>query len=86
MPWVLIAGERLPDTEQGLVAKAFEKNWSFIASYSAIPTSARISLELQEHREAPGTPGLGSMGGRVPPPLLSPPCLPVPQMPPQGRL
>ncbi|XP_035745860.1 endoglin [Egretta garzetta] len=56
VPWVLIAGERLPDTEQGLVAKAFEKNWSFIASYSAIPTSARISLELQEHHATTRAP------------------------------
>ncbi|NXL28239.1 EGLN protein, partial [Glaucidium brasilianum] len=45
----ILTGEQLPDTEQGLVAKAFEKNYSVIASYSAIPTSTRISLELQEH-------------------------------------
>ncbi|NWI64638.1 EGLN protein, partial [Todus mexicanus] len=55
----LIPGSRLPDTEQGLVATAFEKNYSVIASYSVIPTSARISLEIQEHetaRRAPETP------------------------------
>uniref|UniRef100_A0A8C8AA75 Endoglin n=1 Tax=Otus sunia TaxID=257818 RepID=A0A8C8AA75_9STRI len=53
-----IAGELLPDTEQGLVAKAFEKNYSVIASYTAIPTSTRICLEIQEHevvRSAPAT-------------------------------
>ncbi|XP_010185792.1 PREDICTED: endoglin, partial [Mesitornis unicolor] len=54
-----IPGVLLPDTERGLVAKAFEKNYSTIASYSLIPTSARISLELQEHealRRVPPTP------------------------------
>ncbi|XP_009998957.1 PREDICTED: LOW QUALITY PROTEIN: endoglin, partial [Chaetura pelagica] len=54
----LLPGELLPDTEQGLVAKAFEKNYSVIASYSTIPTSAHISLEIQEHevvRKAPTT-------------------------------
>ncbi|NXV12319.1 EGLN protein, partial [Cepphus grylle] len=54
----LIPGEHLPDTEQGLIAKAFEKNYSVIASYSTIPASARVSLEIQEHeavRRAPVT-------------------------------
>ncbi|XP_051492249.1 endoglin [Apus apus] len=57
----LLPGELLPDTEQGLVAKAFEKNYSVIASYSTIPTSAHISLEIQEHevvRRAPTTSAL----------------------------
>ncbi|NXW38647.1 EGLN protein, partial [Phaetusa simplex] len=45
----LIPGKHLPDTEQGLIAKAFEKNYSVIASYSTIPASARVSLEIQEH-------------------------------------
>ncbi|NWW49386.1 EGLN protein, partial [Pedionomus torquatus] len=45
----LLPGEHLPDTEQGLIAKAFEKNYSVIASYSIIPTSTRVSLEIQEH-------------------------------------
>ncbi|NXV85365.1 EGLN protein, partial [Calonectris borealis] len=56
---LLFPGERLPDTERGLVAKAFEKNYSVIASYSAIPASTRISLEIQEQeavRRAPVTP------------------------------
>ncbi|XP_075295245.1 endoglin isoform X2 [Opisthocomus hoazin] len=56
---LLLPGELLPDTERGLVAKAFEKNYSVIASYSAIPASARVSLELPEHevvRRAPATP------------------------------
>ncbi|XP_074968185.1 endoglin [Phalacrocorax aristotelis] len=56
---LLLPGERLPDTEWGLVAKAFEKNCSVIASYSAIPASTRISLEIQEHeavRRVPVTP------------------------------
>ncbi|NWI25340.1 EGLN protein, partial [Sula dactylatra] len=56
---LLLPGELLPDTEWGLVAKAFEKNYSVIASYSAIPTSTRISLEIQEHeavRRVPVTP------------------------------
>ncbi|NXT33002.1 EGLN protein, partial [Pelecanoides urinatrix] len=55
----LFPGELLPDTEWGLVAKAFEKNYSVIASYSAIPASTRISLEIQEHeavRRVPATP------------------------------
>uniref|UniRef100_A0A8C3JH70 Endoglin n=1 Tax=Calidris pygmaea TaxID=425635 RepID=A0A8C3JH70_9CHAR len=51
----LLPGEHLPDTEQGLVAKAFEKNYSVIASYSIIPTSARVSLEIQEHGEVPAS-------------------------------
>ncbi|XP_053940243.1 endoglin isoform X1 [Cuculus canorus] len=46
---MLIPGELLPDTEQGLIAKAFEKNYSIIASYSIIPVSTHISLEIQEH-------------------------------------
>ncbi|XP_072739305.1 endoglin [Ciconia boyciana] len=56
---LLLPGELLPDTEWGLVAKAFEKNYSVIASYSAIPASTRISLEIQEHeavRRVPATP------------------------------
>ncbi|NXT91040.1 EGLN protein, partial [Anhinga rufa] len=56
---LLLPGEHLPDTESGLVAKAFEKNYSVIASYSAIPASTRISLEIQEHeavRRVPATP------------------------------
>ncbi|NXF29445.1 EGLN protein, partial [Nyctibius bracteatus] len=56
---LLLPGMLLPDTERGLIAKAFEKNYSVIASYSTIPTSARIRLEIQEHeavRRAPMTP------------------------------
>ncbi|XP_039939356.1 endoglin isoform X1 [Hirundo rustica] len=45
----LFSGQLLPDTEQDLIAKAFEKNYSVIASYSAIPTSTHISLEIQGH-------------------------------------
>ncbi|NXT49122.1 EGLN protein, partial [Pluvianellus socialis] len=45
---LLLPGELLPDTERGLIAKAFEKNYSVIASYSIIPASARVSLEIQE--------------------------------------
>ncbi|NXM26212.1 EGLN protein, partial [Oxyruncus cristatus] len=45
----LLPGELLPDTEQGLIAKAFEKNYSIIASYSAIPATTRISMEIQEN-------------------------------------
>ncbi|NWR99309.1 EGLN protein, partial [Motacilla alba] len=46
---VLFQGHSLPDTEQGLVATAFEKNYSVIASYSAIPASTHISLQIHEH-------------------------------------
>ncbi|NXV09098.1 EGLN protein, partial [Cettia cetti] len=46
---MLFPGELLPDTEQDLIAKAFEKNYSVIASYSAIPASTHISLEIQGH-------------------------------------
>ncbi|NWV59709.1 EGLN protein, partial [Malurus elegans] len=56
----LIPGSLLPDTEQDLIAKAFEKNYSVIASYSAIPASTRISLEIHRHETvktaAPTTP------------------------------
>ncbi|XP_066188725.1 endoglin isoform X1 [Sylvia atricapilla] len=45
----LITGQLLPDTEQDLIATAFEKNYSVIASYSAIPASTHISLEIQGH-------------------------------------
>lgn len=72
---MLLPGELLPDTEWGLVAKAFEKNYSIIASYSAIPASTHVSLEIQEHGEAPGAPGLGRMGGVPPPPDSAPPSL-----------
>ncbi|NWZ20031.1 EGLN protein, partial [Asarcornis scutulata] len=58
-PWP-ITGEPLPDTEQGLVAKALEKNYSVIASYSIIPVSPRITLEIQER------------GGKPPPVPTSP--------------
>lgn len=60
---MLIPGNPLPDTEQGLIAEAFEKNYSVIASYSAIPASTHISLQIHEHGEAPSSPGLGGMGG-----------------------
>ncbi|NXQ61603.1 EGLN protein, partial [Anthoscopus minutus] len=46
---MLFPGELLPDTEQDLIAMAFEKNYSVIASYSAIPASSHISLEIQGH-------------------------------------
>lgn len=80
-PW-LIPGMLLPDTEQGLVAEAFEKNYSVIASYSAIPASAHITLEIQGHGEDPVSQGwvrCQGSGEGVPPPLLSFPCLPAPQ-------
>ncbi|NXB63644.1 EGLN protein, partial [Struthidea cinerea] len=48
----LFPGALLPDTEQDLIAKAFEKNYSVIASYSAIPASTHISLEIQGHETA----------------------------------
>ncbi|NXH05450.1 EGLN protein, partial [Loxia leucoptera] len=44
-----LLGNPLPDTEQGLIAEAFEKNCSVIASYSAIPASTHISLQIHEH-------------------------------------
>ncbi|RLW00521.1 hypothetical protein DV515_00008872 [Chloebia gouldiae] len=46
---MLFPGMLLPDTEQDLIAKAFEKNYSVIASYSAIPASPHISLEIHDH-------------------------------------
>ncbi|NXF18105.1 EGLN protein, partial [Rhodinocichla rosea] len=46
---MLLPGNPLPDTEQGLIAEAFEKNYSVIASYSAIPASTHISLQIHEH-------------------------------------
>ncbi|NWW00962.1 EGLN protein, partial [Oreocharis arfaki] len=49
---MLFPGDTLPDTEQDLIAKAFEKNYSVIASYSAIPASTHISLEIQGHETA----------------------------------
>ncbi|NWS94085.1 EGLN protein, partial [Mionectes macconnelli] len=58
----LLPGELLPDTEQGLIAKAFEKNYSIIASYSTIPTTTHISMEIQENSEASRAPGLGGVG------------------------
>ncbi|XP_061867280.1 endoglin [Colius striatus] len=56
---LLLPGQLLPDSEQGLIAKAFENNCSVIASYSVIPTSTHISLEIQEYeviRQVPVTP------------------------------
>ncbi|XP_066057090.1 endoglin isoform X2 [Chamaea fasciata] len=44
-----LTGNLLPDTEQDLIATAFEKNYSVIASYSAIPASTHINLEIQGH-------------------------------------
>ncbi|NXT07271.1 EGLN protein, partial [Prunella fulvescens] len=49
---MLLPGVLLPDTEQDLIAIAFEKNYSVIASYSAIPASTRISLEIHGHEVA----------------------------------
>ncbi|NXU36806.1 EGLN protein, partial [Drymodes brunneopygia] len=46
---MLLPGRLLPDTEQELIATAFEKNYSVIASYSAIPASTHISLEIHGH-------------------------------------
>ncbi|XP_032933680.1 endoglin [Catharus ustulatus] len=45
----MLRGEHLPDTEQDLIAKAFEKNCSVIASYSAIPASTHIIMKILEH-------------------------------------
>ncbi|NXS52697.1 EGLN protein, partial [Brachypteracias leptosomus] len=73
----LIPGENLPDTEQGLVAKAFEKNYSIIASYSAIPTSTHIHLDIQEHGEALSTPDRRTTA--TPSPLV-PTSIPIPNM------
>lgn len=64
---MLFHGDLLPDTEQDLVAKAFEKNYSVIASYSAIPASTHISLEIQGHGEAPDTQGWVGWGGPTTP-------------------
>lgn len=72
---IVLPGMLLPDTEQDLIAKAFEKNYSVIASYSAIPASTHISLEIHEHGEAPSSPGLGGIGGSTTP--TQPPHLPV---------
>lgn len=47
-----LKGELLPDTEQGLIAKAFEKNYSIIASYSVIPISPHITLNIHEHGQS----------------------------------
>lgn len=71
----MLRGEHLPDTEQDLIAKAFEKNCSIIASYSAIPASTQISMEILGHGEAPSTPGLAGMGGSTTP--TQPSHLPV---------
>ncbi|NXG08372.1 EGLN protein, partial [Sakesphorus luctuosus] len=46
---MVLPGKLLPDTEQGLIAKAFEKNCSTIASYSSIPATTSINLEILEH-------------------------------------
>lgn len=64
LPFIMnpVPGFVLPDTEQDLIARAFEKNYSVIASYSTIPASTNINLEIQEHGEAPSAPGLGRMG------------------------
>ncbi|NXG53463.1 EGLN protein, partial [Psilopogon haemacephalus] len=51
MSSVLLRGPVLPDTEQGLVAKALEMNCSAIASYSVIPASTHVSLEILDHVE-----------------------------------
>ncbi|KAL2298013.1 hypothetical protein Nmel_016974, partial [Mimus melanotis] len=45
----LVNGQLLPDKEQDLIAKAFKMNYSVIASYSAIPASTHISLEIHGH-------------------------------------
>ncbi|NWX90761.1 EGLN protein, partial [Nothoprocta pentlandii] len=52
----LLQGQVLPDTEQGLIAKAFEKNYRVIASYSTIPLSSRVTMDIQEHAEAAKEP------------------------------
>ncbi|NWR81177.1 EGLN protein, partial [Centropus unirufus] len=80
---VVLRGELLPDTEQGLVAKAFEKNYSIIASYSIIPVSARISLEIQGHGEPRRSRRLGRMGWGSLLPLSHPPSSPCPAEPPR---
>ncbi|NXY79861.1 EGLN protein, partial [Glareola pratincola] len=68
----LIPGEHLPDTEQGLITKAFEKNYSVIASYSAIPASARVSLEIQEHEAVRRAPATTNPPPPPPPPNMLP--------------
>ncbi|KFV73451.1 Endoglin, partial [Dryobates pubescens] len=49
MSSLLLPGSLLPDTEHGLIAKALEMNCSTIASYSTIPASTRISLQILDH-------------------------------------
>ncbi|XP_069729405.1 endoglin [Phaenicophaeus curvirostris] len=56
LPSTQIPGVPLPDTEQGLIAEAFEKNYSVIASYSIIPVSTRIILEIREHETVRSVP------------------------------
>ncbi|XP_056360918.1 endoglin isoform X2 [Oenanthe melanoleuca] len=45
----LLNGSLSAKTEQDLIATAFEKNYSVIASYSSIPASSSISLEIHGH-------------------------------------
>ncbi|XP_068011779.1 endoglin [Melanerpes formicivorus] len=60
MSSMLLPGSLLPDTEHGLIAKALEMNCSTIASYSTIPASTRISLQILDHEtvKMPVTPTL----------------------------
>ncbi|XP_021269284.1 endoglin [Numida meleagris] len=62
-------GGLLPDTEQGLIAKAFEKNYSVIASYSVIPISPHITLKIHE-REVPRKPPVVPTSSTPSPDLL----------------
>lgn len=75
----LIHGALLPDTEQGLVAKALEMNCSAIASYSIIPASTRISLEILDHGEEPRAGQDGRGEGSPTTPTQPLPHLPIPQ-------
>ncbi|OXB69148.1 hypothetical protein ASZ78_009624 [Callipepla squamata] len=63
-------GEQLPDTVQGLIAKAFEKNYSIIASYSIIPISPHVTLKIHE-REVPRKPPMVPISSTPSPESLS---------------
>ncbi|NWS88246.1 EGLN protein, partial [Toxostoma redivivum] len=65
----LVNGQLLPDKEQDLIAKAFKMNYSVIASYSAIPASTHISLEIHGH-ETVETPVTTTPVVTSPPPDL----------------
>lgn len=47
-----VAGNNLPNTEQGLINRVLEMNYSIIASYLDIPSASNVTIRIQKCGES----------------------------------